>query len=199
YRTGNKGSHRVAHTLIDKRYILFGIEPRAFQRPIEKDMGRGSNRGGNLFTLEILYCFDAHIRVDPELRCGVLNIVDQERLPSSTSREIGYNSACGQHIDAAANHRLKQLKPGCELDKVHVQALIFPCPHMVAQPDLAIDRKGMQITDLHRCLCPGGPWRQATNGANCRRSANTLKQCAAGGINIFRVFRLHSYSSMSRA
>ena len=99
-------------------------------------------------ALQVGEVLDPLVLPHPELRGGELDVVDQEDLALTAGREIRHDGAGGQHVEAAADHRLEQLEAGGELDRLELDALASRSAVVDAGPDLAVHRRRVQVAQL---------------------------------------------------
>jgi hypothetical protein len=103
-------------------------------------MRGGADRGRDLLALEVVEARDPLIGVDPELRGAELDAVGEEHLALAARRKVRDDRTRREHVDTAADQRLKQLEAGRELDPFHLEPLLLEAAGVVGQPELAVDR-----------------------------------------------------------
>ena len=112
-------------------------------------MGGGAGRGGDALALQIRERLDALIGAHPELGGRHFDVVDQEYLALSARREIRQHGTGRQHVEAAADQGLEDLKAGVELAQFQIEALLFERAAVHPGPDLPVDGDRMQIADAN--------------------------------------------------
>jgi hypothetical protein len=165
HRAGDERGHRLGHALVDELHVLGRVELGRAQRAVEEDVRGGAGGGGDLLALQVGDRLD-RVVAHPELRGRVLDVVEQEHLALAARREVGDDGAGRQHVEAAADHRLEQLEAGGELDQLEVEAALGPRARLLAEPDLAVDRRRVQVADaqLGARLRHGGGGEAAERG-----------------------------------
>ena len=107
--------------------------------------GRAGRRR-DLLALEVADRLDG-IVADPELCGGVLDVVEQEDAALAARREVGDDGAGRKDVEAAADHGLEELEAGRELDQLQIEPAFAPRARLLAEPDLAIDGRRVQVAD----------------------------------------------------
>ena len=120
---GDEGGDRGRHGLVDELDLL-GVDLVGAQRLVEEHMRGGAGRGRDPLALEIVERLDALVGAHPELRGRHLDVVDQKYLALSAGREVRQHRTGRQHVEAAADQRLKDFEAGVELAQFQIEALL---------------------------------------------------------------------------
>ena len=176
--------HRLGHALVDDLHVLGRVELGRAQRAVEEDVRGGAGRGRDLLALQVGERLD-RVVAHPELRGRVLDVVEQEDLALAARREVGEHRAGRQHVEAAADHGLEELEAGRELAQLEIEALLGPGARLLAEPDLAVDRRRVQVADAQlgrACAKAAARSRRASRPRRPRRPGGGFCGECHGGL-----------------
>src|ERR1700730_5851122 len=105
----------------------------------------GCRGGRDALAAQIGKLLDSLVFAHPKLRGGELDRVGEKHLTLPTRRKVRDHRAGGQHVYEFPVDRRKQLDAVLEFRELRVETVLCPCPDVIGQPYLFVDRQGMKI------------------------------------------------------